>query len=73
MSRRWTLAEVSICSGERRCVLRADLEKGLLEKHASLQSPSRIEELVKVFIHATKVSVFDWGAETFSLFFFLRT
>jgi len=29
--------------------------KELLEKHAILQSPSRIEELVKVFIHATKV------------------
>lgn len=27
----------------------------LLERHAVLQSPSRIEELVKVFIHATKV------------------
>lgn len=31
----------------------------LLEKHAVLQSASRIEELVKIFIHATKVS----GAE----------
>jgi len=28
----------------------------LLERHAVLQSPSRIEELVKIFIHATKVS-----------------
>lgn len=29
----------------------------LLEKHAVLQSPSRIEELVRIFIHATKVWV----------------
>ena len=28
----------------------------LLERHAVLQSPGRIEELVKVFVHATKVS-----------------
>lgn len=28
----------------------------LLERHAVLQSPTRIEELVKIFIHATKVS-----------------
>lgn len=28
---------------------------GLLERHAVLQSPSRIEELIKIFIHATKV------------------
>lgn len=28
----------------------------ILEKHAVLQSPSRIEELIKIFIHATKVS-----------------
>lgn len=28
----------------------------LLERQAVLQSPSRIEELVKIFIHATKVS-----------------
>lgn len=27
----------------------------LIEKHIQLQSPSRIEELVKIFIHATKV------------------
>lgn len=28
----------------------------LIEKHAAKQSPTRIEELVKIFIHATKVS-----------------
>jgi hypothetical protein len=28
----------------------------LTEKHASQQSPARIEELVRIFIHATKVS-----------------
>lgn len=27
----------------------------LLEKHAVLQSPSQIESLVKIFVHATKV------------------
>jgi hypothetical protein len=31
------------------------IEKGLLERNAVLQSPSRIEDLVKIFIHATKV------------------
>lgn len=29
----------------------------LLERHAALSSPSRVEELVKIFIHATKVSL----------------
>lgn len=32
------------------------VEAELLERHAVLQSPARIEQLVKVFIHATKVS-----------------
>ncbi|KAH8879839.1 hypothetical protein GQ53DRAFT_755594 [Thozetella sp. PMI_491] len=32
----------------------------LLEKHAVLQSPARIEELVKVFIHATKMEIAFW-------------
>lgn len=27
----------------------------ILEKHAVLQSPSQIESLVKIFVHATKV------------------
>jgi len=31
----------------------------LVEKHAVKQSVSRIEELVKIFIHATKVRSFD--------------
>jgi hydroxymethylpyrimidine/phosphomethylpyrimidine kinase len=31
--------------------------EALVEKHASKQSPSRIEELSKIFIHATKVSL----------------
>jgi len=30
--------------------------KGLIERHAVQQSALRIEELVKIFIHATKVS-----------------
>jgi hypothetical protein len=34
-----------------------DPNKELLERHALLQSPVRIEELAKIFIHATKVSV----------------
>lgn len=28
----------------------------MLEQHAAKQSPSRIEELVGIFVHATKVS-----------------
>ncbi|KAH6841161.1 Phosphomethylpyrimidine kinase-domain-containing protein [Chaetomium sp. MPI-CAGE-AT-0009] len=32
----------------------------LLERHAVLQSPSRIEELVKIFIHATKMEIAFW-------------
>lgn len=32
----------------------------LLERHAVLQSPSRIEELVKIFIHATKMELAFW-------------
>ncbi|KAF7875136.1 hypothetical protein EAF04_002308 [Stromatinia cepivora] len=32
----------------------------LLEKHAVLQSPNRIEELVKIFIHATKMETGFW-------------
>ncbi|KAG4027765.1 hypothetical protein MFRU_027g00580 [Monilinia fructicola] len=32
----------------------------LLEKHAVLQSPHRIEELVKIFIHATKMETGFW-------------
>jgi hypothetical protein len=35
---------------------RADESQDLLERNAVLQSPSRIEELVKIFIHATKVN-----------------
>jgi len=37
----------------------------LLERHAVLQSPSRIEELVKIFIHATNMETgfWDMGAE----------
>ncbi|KAI0180253.1 Phosphomethylpyrimidine kinase-domain-containing protein [Hypoxylon sp. FL1284] len=32
----------------------------LIEKNAVLQSPSRIEELVKIFIHATKMEIGFW-------------
>ncbi|KAL2123833.1 hypothetical protein VTJ04DRAFT_198 [Mycothermus thermophilus] len=32
----------------------------LLERHAVLQSPARIEQLVKVFIHATKMEIAFW-------------
>jgi hypothetical protein len=31
----------------------------VLEKHAVLQSPYRIEELIKIFIHATNVSIYS--------------
>lgn len=36
----------------------------LVESHAVLQSPSRVEELVKIFIHATKV----WQLPTHTAF-----
>ncbi|KAL2271931.1 hypothetical protein VTJ83DRAFT_1302 [Remersonia thermophila] len=32
----------------------------LLERHAVRQSPSRIEDLVKIFIHATKMEIAFW-------------
>ncbi|KAK3956907.1 Phosphomethylpyrimidine kinase-domain-containing protein [Pseudoneurospora amorphoporcata] len=32
----------------------------LLERHAVLQSPGRIEELVRVFVHATKMEIGFW-------------
>jgi thiaminase len=35
--------------------------RALLERHAVLQSPSRIEELVRIFIHATKVRFYMPG------------
>ena len=34
----------------------ADTFTALIEKHVVHQSPRRIDELVKIFIHATKVS-----------------
>ncbi|KAK2072323.1 hypothetical protein P8C59_006682 [Phyllachora maydis] len=38
---------------------------GLLEKHAVQQSPARIEELVKVFVHATKMEIAFWEMYSF--------
>lgn len=35
------------------------LGSGLIEEHAVNQSPSRIEELAKIFIHATNVGSFS--------------
>ncbi|KZF22750.1 thiamin biosynthesis protein (Thi-4) [Xylona heveae TC161] len=35
----------------------------LLEKHAMLQSPARIEELVKIFIHATNMETGFWSMQ----------
>lgn len=32
----------------------------LLERNVTLQSPSRVEELVKIFIHATKMETGFW-------------
>lgn len=29
--------------------------RGLIERHAALLSPSRVEDLVRIFLHATKV------------------
>jgi thiaminase len=34
---------------------------GLIEKHAVKHSPDRIEELVKIFIHATKMETGFWN------------
>ena len=34
--------------------------KELYERHAVNQSPARIEELVKIFIHATKVTIISY-------------
>ncbi|KAF6520153.1 hypothetical protein HZS61_016570 [Fusarium oxysporum f. sp. conglutinans] len=36
------------------------LGSALLEKHIQLQSPSRIEELVQIFIHALKMEIGFW-------------
>ncbi|GAB7363139.1 hypothetical protein MBLNU230_g3426t2 [Neophaeotheca triangularis] len=38
----------------------------LLERHVTKQSPSRIEELVKIFIHATKMEAGFWDMATSS-------
>jgi hypothetical protein len=48
--------------------LHADTLTALIEKHAMHQSPKRVDELVKIFIHATRVS-FRWpaiGTETYA-------
>lgn len=34
--------------------------EAILEKYAVLQSPSQIESLVKIFIHATKMETGFW-------------
>ncbi|KAI6784751.1 uncharacterized protein J7T54_007844 [Emericellopsis cladophorae] len=36
------------------------LGSDLLEEHAALQSPTRVEELVKIFVHATKMEIGFW-------------
>lgn len=38
-------------------IITYEIPTALLERHAVLQSPHRIEELVNIFIHATKVYV----------------
>lgn len=43
------------CACQYRFVARLLTLQAMIEKHAVLQSPSRVEELVKIFIHATKV------------------
>ncbi|GME58465.1 hypothetical protein GTA08_BOTSDO05853 [Neofusicoccum parvum] len=45
--------------------VRAGLE--IIEKHAVLQSPSRIEQLVEIFIHATKMETGFWDMGSGSL------
>ncbi|KAF4454726.1 putative thiamine biosynthesis protein thi-4 [Fusarium austroafricanum] len=37
-----------------------ELGSALIEKHIQLQSPSRIEELVQIFIHALKMEIGFW-------------
>ena len=37
-----------------------EVGSALIERHAVLQSPTKIEELVGIFIHATKVNVFSF-------------
>ncbi|KAK1750630.1 putative hydroxymethylpyrimidine/phosphomethylpyrimidine kinase 2 [Echria macrotheca] len=37
-----------------------DAHRELIERHAVHQSPRRIEELVKIFIHATKMEIAFW-------------
>ncbi|KFX89912.1 hypothetical protein O988_08426 [Pseudogymnoascus sp. VKM F-3808] len=32
-----------------------------IEKHALLQSPSRLEELIKIFVHATNMETGFWN------------
>jgi thiaminase len=43
--------------GHKSCAKPSALLKELLEQHAVKQSPGRIEELVKIFIHATRVGL----------------
>lgn len=54
-------------SGERvQCELyqtKLTRDVALIEKHASKQSPSRVEELVAIFIHATKASPCQIGVQ----------
>ena len=41
--------------------LTADGSIDLVEKHAGKQSPTRIEELVKIFVHATQMETGFWA------------
>jgi len=43
----------------------------LFERHALRQSPERIEELVKIFVHATKVRCVPFSSLSLSFFSFL--
>lgn len=52
-SRYWNWIEQYVADEYRGAMMRGS---ELVEKHAAGLSPSRVEELAKVFVHATKVS-----------------
>lgn len=47
--------KVRISNSCLRAKVNEEILVAILEKHAALQSPSQIESLVKIFVHATKV------------------
>lgn len=59
IGRRLRLGKVRISRQQNALLIRLGLMEGclaaILERHAVLQSPSQIDSLVKIFVHATKV------------------